>query len=102
MKRFGVFILINGLLLSHSFAITPAIQKASDLEVKGHFKEAAEVLNTAVKTASGTEKKDLEFELDRLERIKKDFSYTKEQLFDELKGSVKGLTREEFEGWVKE
>src|SRR5262245_58882368 len=95
------------LLLTNLFAAicvgkSAAIDSASDLELKGHFKEAAETLTATIKSASGTEKKDLEFELDRLERIKKDYPYTKEELFEELKKSVKGLTNEEFEQWVKE
>jgi transglutaminase-like putative cysteine protease len=44
----------------------------------------------------------LEFELDRLERIKKDFPYTKEELFAELKDSVKNLTAEEYNRWLTE
>jgi len=87
---------------STAFGISAAAQKANDLELKGHFKEAANTLNVAVKTADPSQKKELEFELDRLERIKKDFPYTKEQLFAELKNSVKALTSEEFESWVKE
>jgi hypothetical protein len=102
MKRFAFFILISGFLGSACFATSAALQKAGDLELKGHFKEAAETLTAAIKGASGSEKKDLEFELDRLDRIKKDFPSTQEELFEDLKKSVKGLTREEFESWVKE
>ena len=105
---YGCAILAQTLILlaatwpASSFAASSAFQKASELELKGHFKEATQTLSVALKTAPASDKKELEFELDRLERIKKDFPYTKEGLFAELKNSVKGLTSEEFESWVKE
>src|SRR5947208_14750773 len=80
---------------STAFGIAAAAQKANALELKGHFKEAAQTLSVALKTAPPSERKELEFELDRLERIKKDFPYTKDELFAELKNSVKDLTSEE-------
>ncbi len=99
---FTIFVLINLTAIS-CLAVSPAIQKASDLELKGQFKEAADALHVALKkTPSLDEKKNFEFELDRLERIKKDFPYTKDDLFAELKTSVKNLTSEEFETWVKQ
>jgi transglutaminase-like putative cysteine protease len=44
----------------------------------------------------------LEFDIDRLERIKKDFPYTQSALFEELRKSVRDLTKAEFESWVAE
>ena len=80
------------------------IQRVNQLEQTGQFKQAAGVLETALqrKSLTSAERKNLEFELDRLERIKKDFPYTRDQLFSELKGTVKGLTSEEFGRWVGE
>jgi transglutaminase-like putative cysteine protease len=77
---------------------------AGSLELNGRFKEAAALLDKALQARDleAATRKKLEFERDRLERIKKDFPFTKDGLFAELKQSVKGLTREEFEGWVKE
>jgi transglutaminase-like putative cysteine protease len=77
---------------------------ASRLELQGQFKQAAGVLSTALqdKSLSAAERKKLEFELDRLDRIKQDFPDTKEALFTELKDSVKSLTLEEYEQWLKE
>ena len=51
---------------------------------------------------SRVERAHLFFELDRLDRIKKDFPYMKEDLFAELKKSVKGLTEKEFDKWIEE
>ncbi len=81
-----------------------ALRTAGDLELRGQFKEAASTLTAALTNASlsAPERKRLEFELDRLTRIKLDFPLTRDALFLELKKSVKGLSREEYEKWVKE
>ena len=77
---------------------------ASRLEQQGQFKQAASVLSAALRDQSLplTERKRLEFELDRLERIKKDFPNTKEELFADLKGSVKNVTADEYDRWLAE
>jgi transglutaminase-like putative cysteine protease len=91
------------LFTTKSFAQPNTMQKAGQMELKGRFKEAAEMLQAGLKNGpSIEEKKKLEFELDRLERIRKDFPYTKEELFSELNGAVKNLTAAEYESWVKE
>jgi transglutaminase-like putative cysteine protease len=99
-------ILIAALVFTavNCFADTDAMQQATQLELSGKFKEAASSLTKALdsKTLTKSERIKLEFERDRLERIRKDYPYTAEELFNELKGSVKNLTREEFERWVKE
>src|SRR6266702_2550530 len=76
------------------FAQQQVLAEANRLELAGHFKEATHVLTAALadKSASNADHKQFEFEIDRLERIKKDFPYTKEQLFTELKKSVRGLS----------
>jgi transglutaminase-like putative cysteine protease len=81
-----------------------AVREASRLELQGQFKQAASLLTAALRNQSlpATERKQLEFELDRLERIKKDFPHTKEGLFAELKDSVKDLTAEEYDRWLAE
>lgn len=83
--------------------VSDVIEWASRLEVEGKFREAAAVLQDALKrTTQPTFVKALEFELDRLERIKLDYRLTKEQLYESLSRNVKGLSPEEFERWVKE
>ena len=66
--------------------------------------QAASLLTTALedKSLPANDRKKLEFELDRLDRIKQDFPLTKEALFADLKESVKDLTAEEYEQWLKE
>lgn len=101
-------LIIAGLIcigLSHyGMAQNNIVNEASKLEEKGQFKQAAALLKSAIdaKKSSPAELKDLEFQLDRLARIKQDNSLTKEQLFDELKRSVKDLTSAEFETWIKQ
>ena len=66
------------------------IDQVSQLELKGQFKEASTLLHSSLQSKSlpAPERKKLEFELDRLDRIKKDFPSTKEELFADLKKSV--------------
>src|SRR2546423_15684985 len=86
------------------FADTDVMPQVNQLESSGKFKEAAASLAKALESKSlpNSDRKNLQFELDRLERIKKDFPSTAEELFNEMKGSVKNLTREEFDSLVKE
>ena len=80
------------------------IDQASHLEVQGQFRQAAAVLKAAIEDSSRpqAERKRLEFELDRLDRIRKDFSLTRDELFAALKKSVKNLTADEVERWIAE
>ncbi len=89
---------------AHCFAEEQALAKASQLELQGHFKAAAAVLTQALQNhdVPAAQRKQLDFELDRLERIKKDFPFTRQQLFSELKKSVKDLSAEEFDQWIEE
>lgn len=76
--------------------------EAARLESQGRFNQAAQLLARALneKTISPTERTTLEFELVRLERIKYDYSLTREGLFEALKHSLKGLTPKEYEKWL--
>lgn len=103
--------LILTLVLCASLTVTslcPAqdasAEQLSQLEIKGKFKEAAAVLTDALgnKSLATAKRMELEFELDRLDRIRKDYKLTKEALFKALKESVKELTESEFESWITE
>ena len=80
----------------------PAHERASQLELDGKFHEAASVLNSALsdQSLSPSARKTLEFELDRLARIRGDYPLSKERLYDILTKSVQGITPQEFEGWI--
>jgi transglutaminase-like putative cysteine protease len=105
MKSLSAFAVCAAILSgANCLAQTQILEQVNQLELQGHFKQATGVLTTALKAQSipADERKRLEFELDRLDRIKKDFPYTKEELFTELKKSVKDLTAEEYDRWVQE
>ncbi len=78
--------------------------RAASLERQGQFKQAESVLSAAlaVQSITGPERKTLAFERDRLERIRKDYSYSQAELFAALKKSVRGLSEKEFERWIAE
>ncbi len=102
--RFALF--ICACLALRALALSPqaALEKAGDLELRGQFKQAAEVLTAAQKDSSlpAGERRRIAFELDRLDRIRKDFPLTEDDLFSALQKSVRGLTRTEFDAWVQE
>ncbi|MSU59957.1 MAG: transglutaminase domain-containing protein [Pedosphaera sp.] len=81
-----------------------AQSEATRLEQEGRFQQAASALTTALAAGSlaAAERKELEFELDRLDRIRKDYKHSKDALFNELKASVKDLSAAEFEKWIAE
>ncbi|MGO9199628.1 MAG: transglutaminase-like domain-containing protein [Limisphaerales bacterium] len=74
----------------------------NQLEAQGHFREAAETAGRALQSPSlpAAERRELAFESERLERIRRDFPFTKETLFSALKYSVKDLTAQEYNQWI--
>jgi len=91
-----------------SSAHCPAQPKLTDqvdqLEQNGEFKKAAAALSGALsdKSLPQSQRKHLEFELDRLERIKRDYPFSHSDLLKELKAAVKDLTPAEYDQWVRE
>ena len=104
MKQRVIAGICSCLLFSSVLAQSTALEQANDFELRGQFKQAATVLTSALHSSDlpAGDRKRLEFELDRLERIKKDFPFTKDSLFAALKKTVKDLTDREFEQWVAE
>ena len=80
------------------------LSHAGELEAQGQFKEATELLSDALgdKSTTTSRRKTLEFELDRLDRIKKDYSFSRTGLFDALKKSVADFKEDEFKQWIEE
>ena len=72
--------------------------------MQGDFTGATRILTAALeaKPVSAAARDEITFELDRLERIRKDYPYTKDELFAALKNSVRGLTEAEYEQWISE
>lgn len=80
------------------------LAEARALEERGEFKAAAQQLSGALaaQSSSSPEHAELAFELDRLERIRKDYSLTKTTLFAALTNAVRDVTSDEFESWIAE
>ncbi|HYG36673.1 MAG TPA: hypothetical protein VEC99_17900, partial [Clostridia bacterium] len=80
-----------------------ALEEVKRLELEGRFQEAAGVLTRALDAAPAASElhQAFEFGLERLDRIRKDFPYSKEKLFAELAKSVKDLTSQEYERWIR-
>jgi transglutaminase-like putative cysteine protease len=93
-----LFLRLSGALC---LANEPALEQATRLENQGRFSEAAIVLQLAVDRNDGS-RKQLEFALDRLRRIKLDFPFTEAALFSDLKKALRNLTWPEYEGWIRE
>lgn len=105
MKLIRVLIALAVVLATpNGFAQSEPIERAEALELQGKFADAAMVLTNALKVSSlsAAQRKQLEFEMDRLTRIRKDYPFTEDALFERLKASVKDLTRAEFAQWVAE
>lgn len=102
------FLLIAPVLpvLGQEQRVSPAVETAARLEEEGRFIEATVTLGEAIANQIASPypeiRKQLEFELDRLDRIRKDYSLTRDQLYESLRQSVKGLTAVEFDRWVAE
>src|SRR5664279_3514388 len=103
IKRFFAAVCVCLIVSATCFAQQDVAGAASRLELLGQFKQAASLLSAALQDRSlpAAERNRLTFELDRLDRIKQDYPLTKEALFTDLKDSVKSLTLEEYEQWIK-
>ena len=82
----------------------PIESRASALETAGRFKEAAGELTRLLAAADlpAAERKTLEFELDRLQRVKECYPFNQAEMLAELRKSVADVTADEFARWVKE
>jgi transglutaminase-like putative cysteine protease len=95
--------LISAFALSLTLPIFASpLDDAAALQERGEFKKADAVLAEALKAKDlpTAERKQMEWEKDRLQRIREDYSYTTDVLYAKLASSVKGLKRAEFEKWV--
>ena len=80
-----------------------SIAKASRFEANGQFIEASNALNQALAAnLPDAQRKRVEFDLDRLHRIRLDFPYTQDSLYVALQKSVSGLTVSEFNQWLQQ
>ncbi len=98
--------ILLAIMCVHSAAsqVEEVISQAARLEEVGHFKKASALLQNASSARQTTkeEQRQIGFELERLERIRRDFSMTRDELFAELQQSVSRLAEAEFDQWVRE
>jgi transglutaminase-like putative cysteine protease len=78
------------------------VDRAILLEETGKFREAAAVLREGLTGGDSSQHQTLEFELDRLRRIRLDYSLTRDGLLTQLKKTVKDFTVDEFEQWMRD
>ncbi|MGC8989039.1 MAG: transglutaminase-like domain-containing protein [Verrucomicrobiia bacterium] len=79
------------------------IGRATELEQSGQFAEAESLLARATQDSAfnETERRGLDFARERLLRIRREYRLTRDDLFNDLQKSVRGLTPREFEQWVR-
>ena len=96
---FAILLMSGGGLAHADFS-----QAARGFEENGNFAKAAELLQHTIADTNtpATERRKLEFELDRLDRIRLDFPFTRSVLFEKLKAAVRDLSADEFERWIAE
>jgi transglutaminase-like putative cysteine protease len=77
--------------------------RIDSLESIGAFAQATELLTQRLATERQVEhRRTWQWEIDRLRRIRLDYSTTRERLWSQLQRSVRDVTREEFEQWIDE
>lgn len=83
--------------------VEDALARAAQMEVAGDFDGASNVLGQALAAnPPGAQRAQVAFELDRMYRIERDFSLTRDDLFAALQQSVSGLTTNEFQQWLNQ
>ncbi|HXI70456.1 MAG TPA: transglutaminase-like domain-containing protein [Verrucomicrobiae bacterium] len=79
-------------------------QSSRGFEESGQFAQAAALLQKSIADTNTTpaERRILEFELDRLDRIRLDYPFTRPELLKKLKAAVRDISADEFEKWIAE
>ena len=86
------------------FLIARLPEKVLHLEERGEFKDAARLINKILKENSKLPsllKSRLEWETERINRIKKDYTLSTKKAFQSLKKWIPDLTQEDFTKWMK-
>ena len=83
-------------------AQTGVLLRVEKLEAKGKFRQADSLIQEALDFGkySPAETEPLEFELERMSRIRKDYSLKKEDIYTQLHANITNLTPREFSGWI--
>jgi transglutaminase-like putative cysteine protease len=99
--------LLSALLLLTAFscaaASSRALREAAQQADAGEFAKAESTLSMAMQgERSEAQRRVLDFERERLSRIRKDYKLTKPELYSALTNAVRDLTEAEFEQWLSE
>ncbi len=88
----------------HVIGVEALSNRVDQFLSSGKFSEAASFLATqlAAGASSPFSRTDLEFETDRLRRIRNEYSLNKDAFFGRLKPRVRGLSRKEYDQWIEE
>ncbi len=105
----AIAVLTSAILLLSAAAVnarTHSYEKALRLEDRGQFREATALLKESLRDDSARlsrkEKQEIEYEIIRMRRIRIDYSLTADKLFTQLQEGIRGITRPEFQRWIKE
>lgn len=92
------------LLAARVFAGTDLSQTARDLAAEGNFSKAAALLEKFIADTNTpvVERCQIAFELDRLERIRLDYPFTRAALLEKLQAAVRDVPPDEFQTWLAE
>jgi transglutaminase-like putative cysteine protease len=92
------------LILGSTLAYADLSQAERGFEESGQFVQAAALLQKSIADTNTfpADRRKLEFELDRLDRIRLDYPFTRAGLFEKLKAAVSNLSTNEFEKWIGE
>lgn len=98
-------VLLFALLPSEIHAdLGTVLAQAGRLETAGAFREADRALEEAVldDALPASARQKIEFERERLRRIRRDFRLTREEVWEGLRAAMDGVTEEEFSGWIRD
>ncbi|MDI6784089.1 MAG: hypothetical protein QME64_08360, partial [bacterium] len=112
MRVLKPFILSSIWLFLFSFILIPISfgegidlkAQIATLEEKGEFTEAKKLINELITKGviRESDKQEMLWEIERLDRIKKDYSFTKEELLKALKTRIANFSDEEQANWEAE
>lgn len=91
--------------LGSAAPIVSEIQREVDVLVgQGRFIDASQLIRQSLHLAHepGMERQTLQLEIERLDRIKKDFPLAERELFARLQASIRELRWDEFQTWVRD
>lgn len=87
------------------FLIAGLPEKIRYLEEQGFFRDAIRLINKILTENKGLPsmlKSRLEWEPERIERIRRDYALSRREAFESLKSQIPDLTQEDFEKWMRE